>query len=80
MRSEGHSELHMGSGQTGAVVNGLLDDGDARSFPRQPVWLAAVLHWPLPNPLATIECDRRKRPSEAALKMLGRQVLCEFER
>jgi hypothetical protein len=25
-------------------VNGLLDDGRACSFPRQPVWLAAVLH------------------------------------
>jgi hypothetical protein len=44
MRSEAHPELHMGSAQTGAVVNGLLDDGRACSFPRQPVWLAAVLH------------------------------------
>jgi hypothetical protein len=33
MRSEAHSELHMGSGQTGAVVNGLLDDGPGYSFP-----------------------------------------------
>ena len=54
MRSEAHSELHMGSGQTDAIVNGLLDDGRACSFPRQPVWLAAALHLPPKLPLSAV--------------------------
>jgi hypothetical protein len=57
MRSEAHSELHMGSAQTGAIVDGLLNDGRTCqvSFPRRLLGHAGVLH--LPTPEATIASD-----------------------
>lgn len=57
MRSEAHSKLDMGSAQTDAVVDGLLDDGRACqvSCPRSLLGPAGVLH--LPPPKATIATD-----------------------